>query len=428
MGVFTVGRQVALEIDMPGWWLANASVDMDFRRGLYYDSSTANPRAATDFLSCVRASVGYAKTAEGTLTSFASNALRITSGGLLVEDARTNVAVWSQELDHGGWNIVGQTITADATTAPDGTTTADKCVPTASQPVNYQSVTGSVAQTTWTAYFKNAGFNYGCLSAVEGSNRYCILVNLTTGAVETTNTVGTPSVTSSSVETLANGWYRLQITLNAASGSQFILLAQSDTASPTFANNTPNNVTPSGSNGVYIWGAQVELGAFPSSYIPTTGAAATRAADAVTVIGNLNTLLTALPQSAVFDVQRISSPDALDFQVIMMDPDSVPGIFSRNTANTGGWDLFGTSVNFTLGGSLTWSGGAKTGFARDSGNVSVVGGGGTVGTGATAQTAFSASAVLGGNGGSSPIPVGLMRRATFWNTRLADATLQTLTV
>ena len=37
MGVFTVGRQVALEIDMPGWWLANASVDMDFRRGLYYD-------------------------------------------------------------------------------------------------------------------------------------------------------------------------------------------------------------------------------------------------------------------------------------------------------------------------------------------------------------------------------------------------------
>ena len=37
MGVFTTGRQVALEIDMPGWWLANSSVDMDFRRGLYYD-------------------------------------------------------------------------------------------------------------------------------------------------------------------------------------------------------------------------------------------------------------------------------------------------------------------------------------------------------------------------------------------------------
>ena len=92
MGVFTVGRQVALEIDMPGWWLANASVDMDFRRGLYYDSSTANPRAATNFLSCSRASIGYAKNADGTLTQFGNDTLRIGVGtGLLVEDARTNI-------------------------------------------------------------------------------------------------------------------------------------------------------------------------------------------------------------------------------------------------------------------------------------------------------------------------------------------------
>jgi len=96
MGVFVTGRQVALEIPMPGWWLPGASVDLDFDSGRYYDSSTANPRAATDFLSCTRASTGYAKDSSGNWISFGSNILRITDLGILVEDARTNLFLNSQ--------------------------------------------------------------------------------------------------------------------------------------------------------------------------------------------------------------------------------------------------------------------------------------------------------------------------------------------
>ena len=46
--------------------------------GFITTSSTANPRAATNFLSCSRASIGYAKNADGTLTQFANDTLRIT--------------------------------------------------------------------------------------------------------------------------------------------------------------------------------------------------------------------------------------------------------------------------------------------------------------------------------------------------------------
>ena len=106
-----------------GWWLTGASIDLDFSNNMHYDSS--DPTATfTDLVSCSRASIGYAKNADGTLTSFGNDTLRIGVGtGLLVEDARTNQLLYSQQFTTGSpalWDAMatGGVMTNNAGVAP----------------------------------------------------------------------------------------------------------------------------------------------------------------------------------------------------------------------------------------------------------------------------------------------------------------------
>jgi len=203
--------------------------------------------------------------------------------GLLIEESRTNLLTYSEQFDNAAWSLVRASITSNTIGAPDGTLTADKLVEdTTAANTHVTRRGGGISITTGTAYtfscfMKAAGRTHGALlfdttNSVFAANSY-VIFSLTDGSI-TLN----PNSLPASITSFGNGWYRCSVTatsLATALGVVGIYTALSNTL-------TTNG---DGTSGIYIWGAQLETGSFPTSYIPTTTAAVTRAADLASMTG-----------------------------------------------------------------------------------------------------------------------------------------------
>ena len=199
--------------------------------------------------------------------------------GLLIEEARTNSFERSAEFNNAYWGKNGATITANTSTAPDGTTSADTLSETIANAGHF--ISRSISVTSGTSYtfsvFAKAGTSNILLLTLQedgfGANTRAWF-NLSTGAAG--STVGSPTATS--IQPVGNGWHRCSITKAAtatAASLFYIQIAESDGAFAAYVGDTADNIL--------IWGAQLEAGAFPTSYIPTTTAEATRSADSAVV-------------------------------------------------------------------------------------------------------------------------------------------------
>ena len=250
--------------------------DLDFTAQAYlynrqrYASVTDLP--LTTF---TRASTGYGATAAGALTSFASGVPRITDAGLTVEAAATNLLLRSQEFDNAAWTKAGGTIAANAAVAPDGSTTADALIEGTGTvgPTVYQAVTVANATPYTGSCFVKRG---------AGSRNFSLRMEAPTAkiAVFDFDAVSVVSVTAGATATitaLAGGWFRVSITTTSTSAGTAYLQPQ------MISGTTYATYTGDGVSSFYLWGAQLEAGSFTSSDIPTTTAAATRAADQITV-------------------------------------------------------------------------------------------------------------------------------------------------
>lgn len=244
--------------------------------------------------SFTRASAGYAERLDGTLVAFASGAPRITDKGLLIEEARTNLLLRSQEFGNG-WTLSNATVTSDAIAAPDGTLTADKLVEGNVGSVThgiYRAATIVAGQTySIPLYFKAGGRSQFLLwGEGDASNGPGVAVDLAAGTITATGTApgaAGGAYASSSIQALANGWFRVNLTGTAKSDQTTVYCHITLLNGPASTVSAPSQMTYTGdgASGIYLWGAQLEVGAFPTSYIATTGAAATRAADVPLVSG-----------------------------------------------------------------------------------------------------------------------------------------------
>ncbi|MCB9985420.1 MAG: hypothetical protein H6864_07025 [Micavibrio sp.] len=416
---FTVPNTSGVKIDYP-------SLSMDF----IYDADgryTLNGTAYNDLTSFLgasggtfsRASIGTYFDSSGTLQTASSGTPRfdhdpITHApkGILIEEARTNLLQYSGNIGMGNWAIDGgcSTLVADATTAPDGSNNASRIIYSCGGARKTQSITVStITPLTFSIFLKPSSSNNG--------SRLLVYNNTTTTSL---GSINIPSLLSGGTA-YANGWRRYSLTVSSGwiSGNSLRFYVYTDSSGGAIVGND-----------LYVWGAQVEAGSFPTSYIPTTTAAVTRAADNLTV-----------PTASWYNASSGSlyaEADTMPYNGSLSGAISIAFFNDVTTNNEWGlrFDAGGTNtaspyvaggVNQTTIYTLpVLSGINKTVHAMSSNTRSTVGNGGTVRTGTYSSPPAITTLDIGKKYPSSYLN-GWIQRAKYYPARVSDTQLQLMT-
>ena len=216
------------------------------------------------------------------------------SKGLLIEESRINILPYSTDVvGQSAWARAGVlTENTTATTAPDGSYDAVALRDDGSngQHTLYDDVAvGNITSVYTSSCWAKAGSQSFAEIFVNGTGASGTVTiaynfNLSTGAATYTGTGGFSSGTSATATEYPNGWWRLSVTAD---------VADSASGSGTFRwhvrprTSSNGNYQGDDSIGIYVWGLQLELGTFLTSYIPgsSTGGTATRGADIALIDG-----------------------------------------------------------------------------------------------------------------------------------------------
>jgi hypothetical protein len=333
---------------------------------------------------------------------FDYNPSTLAARGLRIEEARTNLCLRSEEFSTSPWTDYGtNTVTSDATTAPDGTSRADLLTGNASNGRN-QTITGISGSTQYTLsiYTKLATVGTQFSFATPCFNGGSFLGNLVADA----------SVSITSGEDVGNGWYRHKFT---------------GTTPATTDNIQPRFVMANTGDNYYLWGAQLEEGPFASTYIPTAAASVTRAADSASMTGtNFSSWFNQTEGTFVVEFNPTTgsgSPRILGFNTALA---SSPMFLASSTQV----QVFDGLTVRAIASGVSLGADNKAAIAYTDGiSHSIVANGGTVGTSATDYNTGTPSILYIGYNSSSNWMNGWIKSITYYNTRLQDATIDTLT-
>jgi len=202
--------------------------------------------------------------------------------GVLAEsEQRVNLLTYSQDFSQ--WTNTRSSDDPDSATAPDGTETATSFYmdsTAASTHIIKKSATIVASSTnTFSVFVKPNGLNFVRLMLSDASvtDYFEAFFDVSSGDVGTTGDGASGTFTTATIEDTGNGWYRCSITGVVSSDTAVearIYLAEADNDA---------TIDGDGSSGIYIYGAQVEEGSTPSSYIPTSGQQGTREAETFTI-------------------------------------------------------------------------------------------------------------------------------------------------
>lgn len=404
---------ILLEGLMPTLWL-------DFENSTSLDSRITFTRAsnATYFNSA-----GVLTTAGSGVARFDYNPSTLQPRGLLIEEQRTNSLLQSEAFNEAVWGKSTATVSANAAIAPDGAMTADKFIAN-NGTAGYldQSATYLAGTTyTWSFFAKSAERNYVSF-LVYGTNfggtnlgrTFTLTGDGTVGAL-----AGTSAPTAATITPVGNGWFRCTFTAVCATGHTAASFQIQD------------GVNGDGTSGRFLWGAQLEAGAFATSYIPTTTTALTRNADVASMTGtNFSSWYNASQGSLFAQGQMqgvgttpgnyVSIDDGTSTNRIQLRRSTIAGNANFRFVSSAG----SIDVNFASGSNTALNKMAAAIAASDQQAAN----NGTLFTGITpvATLPTVTRMVIGDGIGGTPAN-GWIARIAYYPTRLPNATLQALT-
>jgi len=413
---------------------AGAALALDFDETTTLDSRITFTRAtsATYFDSS-----GVLQTASSGAARFDH---RLESGswvnkGLLIEEQRTNICLQSENIGTT-WVNANTTESLNAIDAPDGNTTADELIADVGTATVYyinQVITTSPNQTFSTSvYVKNndAGFfRIQVQNAAASSNFIRCWFDVANGTVGTANNGGNGSGATGFIEDVGDGWYRCTLVGKPdTSGASIRVLFTVQTADG-------QNTWDSTGESLYLWGAQVEVGAFPTSYIATTTASVTRNADLASMTGTdfsdwynaTEGTFYAVGQSTSstlsctqWSASDNSSSNRLQNNINFTDPGNV----IRLLVNASGSAQADISVSFTYSATSP----VKAISAYKQNDIAVTANGAALGTDTSATMPSNDRLYFGARfDGATGFLNGHIAKFYYWNTRKSNSFLQNIT-
>jgi hypothetical protein len=207
-------------------------------------------------------SSGFVEIVNANLPRFDYDPATLAPKGLLIEEQRTNLVTYSQQFDDASWNKgVSGSISANTVVSPDGTTNADAY--------------------TWATSTTDFAFLSQTATATSNiANTFSVWLKRPSGSGNRTVRLTVSDVTTSTgvsaTFTVTENWQRFEFTRTSATS----------TGSVGVGLNTGLSGTSIAAGDIlHVWGAQLEAGAFATSYIPTTTTSLTRNADQVVMTG-----------------------------------------------------------------------------------------------------------------------------------------------
>lgn len=343
--------------------------------------------------------------------------------GLLVEEQRTNLLTYSEQFDNAAWVKTRASVTANATTAPDGTASADKLIEDTANNTHTASQTLTIATATsytYSTYLKAAERTFArvLVGDTGGNNAVRVDVNLSTGAVSSgVNGTGWTLI-SATATAVGNGWYRVTVAGTGAAATTGTVITYLASALGTIT------YTGDGTSGIFVWGSLLEVGSFATSYIPTVASQVTRTADTATITGQNFSQWYNQSEGTLVAEWLLTHANATGRYIAQVNsPTVAQGIslwVNSDGLNTRAW-VGATSV---IAGNASSSTPNKVAFGyRATDNAVSLNGAAAVASSATGPTDGNFFLIGSSGGGIN----GHIRRITYYPTRLSNAQLQALT-